>query len=361
MVMFRSNTVAFLLVGSAWPALTGSTPAHSLLDRTKQTRLVRRDLLPHPPRPPHPPHLGHGAGKYMGCLGLSTEKLEEVSRFKDDMPKCEIVVDGTTVVANTVSSSASTESDSSNGDVATTTTSTVAVYEEVTSSQSDTSGGSDDNIEDQDDEVNENDDDDGNQSSATGGEENNEDDVTNSIQDTGNTSESGASSGNDAASDESNAENQVSDGNTTVDENSATEGSPNPLHLFDMKDCGSFSALWMWDLALTCSNSTSLDSCSCTAAKILIQYGDIDCTTDECPVDCPVCDMCMKLSECGPIKELQRGAVIEDDTADTVPIAFIGLTAAMFGIQLVLFKVYWSRRTQPGGALGSHLMDQNVV
>lgn len=368
---------------------------------------MRRNLLPSPPHlvshigPPRPHHLSHAiSGKYTGCLGLSAEELEEASRFKEDMPKCEIVVNGTTVMANTLSSSASAESDSSNSnviDVTTTTTSTVtttSVYEDINTNQTGASGGSDDNIEDQDDEVNVSDDYDykGDQSSASGGEEDNEDDAINDIEDSGNeddtinnnegsgnTSESVAYTEYEAALDETFTNDQVSSSTTTVDESSAlvdessalaakevdessalaaeeVDETPNPLHLFDMKECSSFSALWMWDLALTCSNSTSLDSCSCTAAKILIQYGDIDCANDECPDDCPVCDTCMKLSGCVPTKELQRGANIEGDTAEAVPVAFIGLTAAMFGVQLVLFKMYWSRRSQPGGDLGSNLI-----
>ncbi len=327
---------------------------------------MRRNLLPSPPHlgpHPGPHHLGHASGKYTGCLGLSAEQLQEASRFKEDMPKCEIVVDGTTVVANTLSSSASAESDSSNViDVATTTTSTVTnVYEVINTNQSTALGGSDDDIGDEDYEVNVNDDYAGDQSNASGGEENNGDDTINNIEDSGNTTESVAytekDTGIEAASDETFTDDEVSGNSATDDESTAVEAEEvNPLHLFNMEECSSFSALWMWDLALTCTNSTSLDSCSCTAAKILIQYGDIDCANDECPDDCPVCDTCMKLSGCVPAKELKRGANIEGDTAEAVPIAFIGLTAAMFGVQLILFKMYWSRRSQPGGDLGSNLI-----
>ncbi|KAL7500905.1 hypothetical protein ACHAWT_008958 [Skeletonema menzelii] len=351
--------VVFLLLGDACPVLSRE------VDGTE--KLLRRGLLPSPPHPPGhhfgPHHFGHDSGKYMGCLGLSTEELEKASRFKEDMPKCEIVIDGTTVVSNTVTvpSSAPAESDSSISDVATTTTSTViSAYEEADTSEVGTSGGSDDNIDDQNDEVNNENDgyDYGDQSSASGGEENYEDDTIDSTEDNGSTSESVVSGENEAASGTF-TENQAANNSANVD----GDETPNPLHLFDIKDCGSFSALWMWDLALTCSNSTSLESCSCTAAKILIQYGDIDCMNDECPSNCSVCTMCMKLSGCGPTKEIQRSAATGgDDSAEAVPVAFIGLTAAMFGLQLVLFKMYWSRRSrQPGGALGSHLMDQNVV
>ena len=339
--------VALLLLGGACPAL--GKEVHG----TEQSQRVRRGLLPSPPHlGSHPPGpLGHAKSKkYMGCLGLSAEELEEASQFKEDMPKCEIVVDGTTVASNTLPSNSPAESDSSISDFATTTSSTVtsSAYEEANGG---TSGGSDDNFDDQNDEVDENDEygDGGDQS---GGETNYDDDTIDSIED-GSTSENVESSGNEATSDDTFTENQGSNSSTAVDE----DESPNPLHLFDMNDCGSFSAIWMWDLAITCFNSTSLESCSCTAAKILIQYGDIDCMTDECPADCSVCDMCMKLSGCGPTKELQRSAATDgDDSAGSVPVAFIGLTAAMFGIQLVLFKVYWSRRSQPGGTLGSHLL-----
>ncbi len=368
MTMIRSTTVAFLILGGTSLLLVWK------VDRSKQSRSrrVRRNLLPSPPRlgprpgrhpgPPHP-HLGHASGKYTGCLGLSAEELAEASLFKEGMPKCEIVVDGTTVVANTPSSSASAESDSANVmDVTTTTTPTVTnVYEDINTNQSSASDGSDDDIGDENDEVNVNDDYAGDQSSASGGEENDEDDAINNIEDNSYSTESVAYTENDtageAALDETFTDDEVPDNSTTVDESTAIEAEEvNPLHLFNMKECSSFSALWMWDLALTCSNSSSLDSCSCTAAKILIQYGDIDCANDECPDDCPVCDTCMKLSGCLPTKELQRGANIEGDTPESIPVAFIGLTAAMFGVQLVLFKMYWSRRSQPGGDLGSNLI-----
>ena len=74
----------------------------------------------------------------------------------------------------------------------------------------------------------------------------------------------------------------------------------------------------------------------------------------------------MKLTGCLPesdddTTELVLEEVDSIESAAAVPIAFMGLTAALFGIQLVLFKMYWSRRAQPGGTLGAQLMDEQLV
>ncbi len=309
---------------------------------------------------PSPPHLGLASGPeqskaYKGCLGLSKEELEKASQFIGNMPKCEVIVGGNTVLSNTGGEESS--DNLSDGDV-TTTSAEVTVYEEVDSTQTTSTGDSDnanDQLAEMEDAVN----DDGTITSSYG-EVDNEDNIQ--------TSGSNEEESNFVDDEASNIDDQVSDVAATGEYNAAANEngeSPSPLQYFDMTDCGSFSSIWMFDLALTCANSTSLDSCDCTAAKLHIFYGDIDCVFDECPSKCHVCDVCMKLSCHDELDDDTTELVLEEvdsiESAAAVPIAFMGLTAALFGIQLLLFKMYWSRRAQPGGTLGAQLMDEQLV
>ncbi len=341
-MVYQTVIVASLLLGNASSFLAG----HG--GRINESRRLL----------PSPPHLGLASGPvqskaYKGCLGLSTEELEKASQFIENMPKCEVIVGGNTVVSNT---GGEESSDSLSDGVATAESSSteVTVYEEVDSTHT-TSTGDSGNANDQLAEMN----DDGTITSSYG-EVGNGDNIQSGI------NEEESNFGDDEAS---NIDDQVSDVATDeYDDAAANENgeSPSPLRYFDMTDCGSFSSIWMFDLAITCANSTSLDSCDCTAAKLHIFYGDIDCVFDECPANCHVCDMCMKLTGCLPesdddTTELVLEEVDSIESAAAVPIAFMGLTAALFGIQLVLFKMYWSRRAQPGGTLGAQLMDEQLV
>jgi len=338
-MIYQTVIVASLLLGNASSFLAG----HS--GRINESRRLL----------PSPPHLGLASGPeqskaYKGCLGLSKEELEKASQFIDNMPKCEVIVGGNTVVSNT---GGEESSDSlSDGDVTTTSAESssteVTVYDEVDSTQA-TSTGDSGNADGMDD-VNY----DGTITSSYG-EESNDDKIQ--------TSGSNEEDSNVGDDEESNIDDQASDVATAAANENGE--SPSPLQYFDMTDCGSFSSIWMFDLAITCANSTSLDSCDCTAAKLHIFYGDIDCVFDECPANCIVCDMCMKLTGCLDSDDDATELVLEEvgstEAVAAVPIAFMGLTAALFGIQLVLFKMYWSRRAQPGGTLGAQLMDEQLV
>lgn len=89
------------------------------------------------------------------------------------------------------------------------------------------------------------------------------------------------------------------------------------LRYFNISDCGTYSHLWLWDLALSCGegdDGPSHESCECTTAEILRQYGDIECDGDPrgrsaCPDGCPVCDACMRMVGCDPDASSSR----EDD------------------------------------------------
>ena len=58
----------------------------------------------------------------------------------------------------------------------------------------------------------------------------------------------------------------------------------------------------MFDLAGTCdekdleSEIANTANCKCADTLRLIKLGDIDCMLDECPTDCQVCDLCLKIS-----------------------------------------------------------------
>lgn len=344
-MLYQTVIVASLLLGNASSFLAGQS------GRVNESRRLL----------PSPPHLGPASGPeqskaYKGCLGLSKEELKKASQFIDNMPKCEVIVGGNTVVSNTGGEESSDSLSDGDATSAESSSTEVTVYEEVDSTQTASTGDSG-NANDQlvYDAVNDDD-----TITSSYGEVDNGDNIQTSVN-----NEEDSNVGDVEAS---NIDDQVSDAATGEYNAAANENgeSPSPLQYFDMTDCGSFSSIWMFDLAITCANSTSLDSCDCTAAKLHIFYGDIDCVFDECPANCHVCDMCMKLTGCLPdsdddTTELVLEEVGPIETVAAVPIALMGLTAALFGIQLVLFKMYWSRRAQPGGTLGAQLMDEQLV
>lgn len=51
-----------------------------------------------------------------------------------------------------------------------------------------------------------------------------------------------------------------------------------PLSYFNISDCGTYSNMWIWDLPMSCDNSTSFTNCKCkcTQADILFHYGDVE-------------------------------------------------------------------------------------
>lgn len=130
----------------------------------------------------------------------------------------------------------------------------------------------------------------------------------------------------------------------------------NPLRYFNISDCGTFSNIWLWDLALTCESSDfSLEGCECTSANTLNQYGDFGCF-DACPDNCPVCGTCKKFLGCAD-EDAQSDRLIpkaiEQEITRALPVA-IGLaalaTAAAVGVSIYQYK----KRT--AGDLGTQLI-----
>ncbi len=59
----------------------------------------------------------------------------------------------------------------------------------------------------------------------------------------------------------------------------------------------------MWDLNLSCQNSTDYYDCECTSAAMLLESGDLQCPdgSDDapyCPSGCSICDTCLTLLGC---------------------------------------------------------------
>ena len=93
----------------------------------------------------------------------------------------------------------------------------------------------------------------------------------------------------------------------------------------------------MWDLALTCENTTSLESCECTSASILHDEGALECPNDAgsptCPDNCPVCSTCLtllapKMNCSDDTLQNDRSVGLEQDAFRAFPIV-LGVAAVL--------------------------------
>lgn len=136
-----------------------------------------------------------------------------------------------------------------------------------------------------------------------------------------------------------------------------------PLRYFNISECGTYSNIWVWDLALTCENSdvTSLESCACTSADILYQYGEVDCPGSDspsCPDNCPVCNTCMLLLGCSPedVQGAQRlPTQLQQEMTKALPIA-IGVAAAVATLVAGVAIHQYKRLSIEGGGLGTEFI-----
>lgn len=156
-----------------------------------------------------------------------------------------------------------------------------------------------------------------------------------------------SSSSNNGSGSDNGDSNERNDNDDAVDNNyygNSVDDYNSPLTYFDLSDCGSYSNLWLWDLALSCDNSTSLVNCECTSTEILFQYGTLQCPDGSseapyCPTNCPVCHTCLKLQGCVDKLPISKRIPINIPTAvektidRTLPIA-LGVAAALvvFGL-----------------------------
>ena len=156
---------------------------------------------------------------------------------------------------------------------------------------------------------------------------------------------------------------------SVVHTTTADAGLSNPLRYFDISDCGTFSHIWVWDLALSCGGnfSTSLESCKCTSADMLYQYGELDCPgisgSPSCPESCPVCNTCMLLLGCSsdgvrgqhrlPIKLVQG-------MTKALPIA-LGIAATVATLVVGVSMYQYKKRNMENGGLGARFIDEPPV
>ena len=113
---------------------------------------------------------------------------------------------------------------------------------------------------------------------------------------------------------------------------------------FDITVCESFSSYWLWDLALTCAGTDTLDGCECLAAENLMSSGMLACPEDggyPCPTDCPVCGTCLTLLGCTGLGDSPSG-VVSADMVEAVPYA----VAAVVAVAFVALLVYREKRRQ---------------
>lgn len=222
-----------------------------------------RQLLPHPPMP-HPHGHHHSSAGYHGCFGISDDEVlsSATDYFGDEVPPCAVYVNDTLVAGSDSHSSSS--SSSTGSDTSSSSGGWWSGWFGGGGSSGSSSGGS-----------------------SSGG--------------NGGSSSSGGSGydGNDNGGNNGNRDvNNNMYGNVNDDGAYST-----PLVYFDLTDCGSYSNLWLWDLALSCDNSTSLENCQCKSTEILFQYGTLQCPDGSseapyCPSNCPVCLTCMSLMGC---------------------------------------------------------------
>jgi len=257
---------------------------------TEDEKSTERQLLPHPH---HSNHQQQSSNHYLGCFGLSKEEREQAWGFQGQMAPCTIEVDGDVVVDGDGSSSGGSSSGGS--------------------SSSGSGGGS--------------------SSSSSGS---NGDNTSGSESSSGNENQDGASDGKDGRDAYGDDDDGIDKGDNDDDGNAYDLY---PLQYFNISDCGTYSHLWMWDLALTCDeNSTSFEGCSCTSAEMLYQYGELECPSTfsdspSCPKNCAVCNTCMKMLGCLE-KDLQGGhgrlpKEFEDGLSEMLPIVLIILSIAV--------------------------------
>ena len=84
------------------------------------------------------------------------------------------------------------------------------------------------------------------------------------------------------------------------------------LSSFDISSCETYSNVWLWDLALTCEDLSTLEGCKCTFAEEYQSIGEVSCATspyssNACPEECSVCQTCMTLLGCHDVYSQSMG------------------------------------------------------
>jgi len=344
---------------------------------------MERQLLPHPPHEehdhhpvqPHPPHPSshhnNKDSKYTGCLGLSDEELASFS----GAPPCTISVNGIVVAGHDGSTTESGLSTSSGSD---TSGSEYGGSSESSGSNGSSTSGS---VEGEDDrEINKVEDQKDYSDGSSGGYYSYEVDESNEGGDSDNSSSGSGSDGHDYT--ETNISNSGSNGdvsnetNGSGSDNSVNETSsngtgdstndgdedddiPSPLMHFNISDCETYANMWVWDLAMTCSDSSmNQTDCQCTSAEILMQYGELYCPSTEdpvCPDNCSVCHTCMELLGCSSPDDAQDGqylppeqVLLGDGMSSTILPLALGIAVAILGLVGSSYYQYTHRNIDTG-------------
>jgi len=338
-------------------------------DTLTSTYNTGRQLLPHPPHeehdhnpahpnPPHPPsHNNNEDSKYTGCLGLSNEELASIWQDSEEAPPCTISVNGIVVAGH--DSSSTTEIGSSTPSGSNTSGSESDGSSESNSSSSGSNGSSTSGGVEEDSGNNNED----GLNGSSGGYYSYEVDESNGVGDSDNSSSGSGSDGHDYIETNSSSGSYVSasgtSSNVTDDSTNDNDDIPSPLMYFNISDCETYANMWVWDLAMTCSDSSmNQTDCKCTSAEILMQYGELYCPSTEdpvCPDNCSVCHTCMELLGCSSPDDAQDGqylppeqVLLGDGMSSTILPLALGIAAAILGLVGSSYYQYTHRNIDTG-------------
>ena len=342
---------------------------HKILSNTYNTG---RQLLPHPPHKhdhphphPHPPshHNNEDSIKYTGCLGLSEDELASIWESpSEEAPPCTISVNGIVVAGNDGSL---TETESSTSSGSDTSGSGSGGSSESNSSNSGSNGSSTSgSVKGEDDRgINKVEDHEDDSDESSGGYYSYELDGSNEGDESDNNSSGSGIGGDDFNETKNSSGSDTSNGTSSGTNNSTNDDDDkdvsSPLMYFNISDCGSYANMWIWDLAMTCSDSSmNQTDCQCTSAEILMQYGKLYCPSTEdpvCPDNCSVCHTCMELLGCSSPDDAQDGqylppeqVLLGDGASSTILPLALGIAAAILGLVGSSYYQYTHRNIDTG-------------
>lgn len=308
------------------------------------------------------------SSEYIGCLGLSSEEINNYWIFPGTPPKCQYTHHG----------GSSGSSSSNNGDPEDNT----GGGSNGNGSNSDSSSGGGQtenqggtNTDDQSEADNGNDGTDSNSNSS--GSDNSNSNSTGSDSSSRNNddlNQKGRNQGDDSynkdetvSNDDFNNNNQYyedysnnnnyynNNGNGNAGGQSDNGNANNPYQDFEIDKCDTYENLWLWDFSLTCSSENSLENCQCVFAEQLMQLGILSCDdASKCPKQCPVCSNCMKILGCSVSGNQIKGGAIQASS-------FLWIIATVAGV-VVVGTIYYVRRRHfhNSGELGARLMENGA-
>eukprot|EP00548_Thalassiothrix_antarctica_P018869 CAMPEP_0194185400 /NCGR_PEP_ID=MMETSP0154-20130528/42518_1 /TAXON_ID=1049557 /ORGANISM="Thalassiothrix antarctica, Strain L6-D1" /LENGTH=553 /DNA_ID=CAMNT_0038903715 /DNA_START=379 /DNA_END=2040 /DNA_ORIENTATION=- len=132
-----------------------------------------------------------------------------------------------------------------------------------------------------------------------------------------------------------------------------------PYDSFNVSQCDTYGALWLYDLSFTCESMTTYGGCECTFAQELMEAGSLSCRDYElCPRNCGVCQTCLKLLGCANGRPFSASTYFR-----TRNLSFYIVIAALGAMVLsgVLFVSVRRKRQRMKirNALGEQLLDDD--